>query len=299
MNQSLKTALIVDDEPLNRRILERLLDESGFRTVSCADGLEAWEYLQAHPKEPNIILLDRMMPRMDGMELLTKIKEHDHLRTIPVIMQTAAGAPQQIIEGIGAGVFYYLIKPFEEEVLLSIVHSALEHATEEYALREETKKNKLVIGLITLCQFKLNLIKEAYNLSYFIANLCPNPEQVVGSLYALILNAHEHGNLNIGYKEKAKLKAEGTWQKEVQRRERLPENQHKVVEVRFGHDDKEIKIYIRDEGDGFDWRPYTQLDPARLTSNTGRGIALAIRQGFDQVEYLGRGNEVLCTIALR
>ncbi len=291
------TALIVDDEPLNVRILERLLEEANFNTVSCVNGQEAWDYLQANPKAIDVILLDRMMPIMNGMEVMERIRAHETLRQIPVIMQTAAGTPQQIIEGIQAGVFYYLTKPFEEDVLLSIVRSAMDQASEDRSLREETKKNKLVVGLITLCQFKLCFLREAYNLSYFIANLCPNPEKVVTGLYGLILNAHEHGNLALGFQEKAKLKQQGAWQKEILQRERLPQNLKKRVEVRYGHDQKEIKIYITDDGAGFDWRPYVNLDPARLTSPTGRGIAYAMKS-FDHIEFLGAGNEVLCTINL-
>lgn len=289
------TALIVDDEKFNVRILERLLQEAGYHTISCYDGKEAWDYLQQKPKEPDVILLDRMMPNMNGIEVLEKLHQHDILKHTPVIMQTAASAPQQVKEGIAAGVYYYLSKPFEEEVLLSIVKAAIEDHLHHKALRETMEKNKLVIGLITLCQFKLRTLREAYNLSYFIANLCPQPDKVVAGLYGLIVNAHEHGNLGIGFEQKMALKKQGTWQQEILARERLPANLSKCVEVRYGHDNEIIKIYIKDDGAGFNWKQYLDNNIPTLTACSGRGIEVA-KHSFDKLEYLGKGNEVLCTI---
>lgn len=66
-----------------------------------------------------------------------KLKQEKTLPHIPVIMQTAASAPEQIAEGIQAGVFYYLTKPYDEEVLLSIIQAALQDSTTQNALRQE------------------------------------------------------------------------------------------------------------------------------------------------------------------
>jgi DNA-binding response OmpR family regulator len=72
------------------------------------------------------ILLDRLMPQMDGIELLGKIKATLVLEQIPVIMVTATTDPASIQEGLDTGAYYYLIKPFEPKVLLSIVKAAVE-----------------------------------------------------------------------------------------------------------------------------------------------------------------------------
>ena len=90
------------------------------------DGLAAWKLLEEGETGFAAILLDRLMPRMDGIELLGKIKATPALEQIPIIMVTATSDPASIQEGLDAGVYYYLIKPFEPKVLLSIVKAAVE-----------------------------------------------------------------------------------------------------------------------------------------------------------------------------
>jgi len=71
------------------------------------------------------------------------------------------------------------------------------------------------------------------------------------------------------------------------------------VYVRYERSEEKLRLLIRDEGKGFDPQPYMQLDPDRLTHNHGRGIAMANMVSFDEIEYRGGGNEVLCTIRLK
>jgi PAS domain S-box-containing protein len=117
--------LAVDDEPLNLDIMTRYLEKEDFDVITAGDGDEALEKLKAHP-DVDVILLDRMMPRMDGMEVLAQIKKTPELKDIPVIMQTAATSSTEAFEGSAAGVYYYLTKPYEEFVLIALVKSALQ-----------------------------------------------------------------------------------------------------------------------------------------------------------------------------
>ncbi len=293
--------LIVDDEAYNLRILERLLKENNYNPIKAEDGAIAWDYLQKNPNGVDIILLDRMMPNMNGMQVMEKINASPALHHIPVIMQTAASATNEVKEGIDAGVFYYLTKPFDEDILISIVHSAYETASCGKSLRQKIKKNELVIGSITMAQFKIKTIEEAYNLSYFLAKYFPNPNKVVSGLYALIVNAIEHGNLQVDHNKRLELlKTKGAWYKEIQHLSSLPENKDKIVDIRYGLDEKagEIKIYIKDQGRGFNWKSYMHIDIGRVFKPAGRGIAMAKKTSFDAIEFLGNGSEVLCTVKL-
>ena len=112
--------LIVDDEPLNLEILSEYFDGQGYRLSMAENGEVAWAMLKQHP-DVDLVLLDRMMPCIDGVELLKRIKADPELKPIPVIMQTAASAPEQVREGLLAGALYYLTKPYERDSLLSIV----------------------------------------------------------------------------------------------------------------------------------------------------------------------------------
>jgi anti-sigma regulatory factor (Ser/Thr protein kinase) len=120
-----------------------------------------------------------------------------------------------------------------------------------------------------------------------------NGERLAIGLIELFLNAVEHGNLGIGYKEKSVLNLNGTWDVEIERRMALPENASKVVEVEFQRVQKEIRFRIRDQGQGFDWESYLQFSPERAFDSHGRGIALARNLSFSRLEYQGSGNEVI------
>ena len=86
--------LLVDDSPLNLKILLEFLPQPDYRCTTAQGGLQAWEMLEAQPDRFHAVLLDRIMPEMDGMEVLRKMKQHPVLSQIPVIMQTAASTHQ-------------------------------------------------------------------------------------------------------------------------------------------------------------------------------------------------------------
>lgn len=115
--------LIVDDDELNRKILNDILEDAEFGVAEAQSGQEALDALEADP-EIKIILLDRMMPGMDGMQFMRVFSTRAQWRNKKVIMQTAANQPKDVIEGNATGVYYYLTKPFDEDIVLSIVRSA-------------------------------------------------------------------------------------------------------------------------------------------------------------------------------
>ena len=100
---------------------------AGYEVVLAEDGLAALERLEENP-DTAAIVLDRMMPEMDGMEFLSRIKANPKFQDIPVIMQTAAAGSEQVLQGIQAGVYYYLTKPYDDVLLLAILEAALRDA---------------------------------------------------------------------------------------------------------------------------------------------------------------------------
>lgn len=298
MSNANATVLVVDDEEFNLEIIGEYLEDFSYRLVTAGDGAEAWALLEAEPERFDAILLDRMMPNMDGMEVLTRIKAHPLLQSVPVIMQTAAAAKQDVVEGLQAGAYYYLTKPFDEQVLQSIVKTALDDHRRYRSLREQIRSGSQVLGLMGTAHFRLQTINEARNLAGFLANACPSPEKVVTGLSELLLNAVEHGNLGITYEQKSALNREGRWLEEIEHRLSLPENRQKYVEVNFNNDGRLVRIHIADQGEGFDWDNYMEIDPQRAYDSHGRGIAMARMLSFDNMEYLGSGNQVEVSIAI-
>jgi DNA-binding NarL/FixJ family response regulator len=115
--------LIVDDEPLNVDYLEQELESLGFVTETAADGLEALERVAATP--PDLVLLDVMMPGMDGISALRVLKGDPETRLIPVVLMTALNAVEDRVRGIEAGADDFLSKPVDERELLARIRTAL------------------------------------------------------------------------------------------------------------------------------------------------------------------------------
>jgi DNA-binding NarL/FixJ family response regulator len=115
--------LIVDDEPLNVDYLEQELEERGFETETAADGLEALERVAAAP--PDLVLLDVMMPGMDGISVLRILKGDPETRLVPVVLMTALNAVEDRVRGIEAGADDFLSKPVDDRELLARINTAL------------------------------------------------------------------------------------------------------------------------------------------------------------------------------
>ncbi|WP_162798051.1 response regulator [Sulfitobacter sp. JL08] len=115
--------LIVDDQPDNRSILDARLSAEGYETAQAADGIEA--LAMARSKLPDLILLDVMMPYMDGFEVCQRIIADETISFIPVVLVTARADKQDIVKGLEAGASDYLTKPFSHPELIARVRSML------------------------------------------------------------------------------------------------------------------------------------------------------------------------------
>ena len=114
-----KKILLVDDEPDFISMIQMRLEANDYETVTANNGQAGID--TAERERPNLILLDVMMPGMDGFETLRKIRRTDGIRHTPVIMLTARGESKAIFKAQGLGVTDYLIKPCEAKELLSLV----------------------------------------------------------------------------------------------------------------------------------------------------------------------------------
>jgi DNA-binding NarL/FixJ family response regulator len=115
--------LIVDDEPLNVDYLEQELEALGFVTESAVDGIEALERVALAP--PDLVLLDVMMPELDGISVLRTLKADPETRLIPVVLMTALNAVEDRVRGIEAGADDFLSKPVDERELFARIRTAL------------------------------------------------------------------------------------------------------------------------------------------------------------------------------
>lgn len=119
MNDNTSSVLIIDDDELLITLLEHKLGQRGLKVRSAVDGQEG--LLAAIDDRPDLVVLDVMMPTMDGFEVLRRMKETAETKDIPVIMLSAKRLEDDVVNGLNLGAADYLVKPFmPEELLLKI-----------------------------------------------------------------------------------------------------------------------------------------------------------------------------------
>jgi adenylate cyclase len=115
--------LIVDDEPFNLDLLEQELEEQNYTIERANDGAEALDKVPSFL--PDLILLDYMMPKMNGLEVLRHLREDAQFKSIPVILLTAKATQEDKVRGLDAGADDYVIKPFDSFELLARVRAMM------------------------------------------------------------------------------------------------------------------------------------------------------------------------------
>ncbi|WP_309380377.1 response regulator [Cerasicoccus frondis] len=115
--------LVVDDQPINIKLLQRKLEREGYEVLTAFNGQECLNIVSQ--RKPDLILLDVMMPEMDGIETCEKLKENEETETIPVIFITAKSSKEGKLEGLGVGAVDYITKPIDLEETLARVKTQL------------------------------------------------------------------------------------------------------------------------------------------------------------------------------
>ncbi len=134
--------LIVDDSKLNSGYLRGTLDDYNIESLHAYNGLAALEILESHYQEIKAITLDRYMPLMDGAECARRIKGIEEYSDIPIIFVTSMSEKEDIVEGLEIGVYDYLIKPVDGDLLYLKVKNAMDFYNQKLELK---KLNKEVI----------------------------------------------------------------------------------------------------------------------------------------------------------
>src|SRR6266581_305342 len=147
--------LVVDDEAMLRKVVGRGLTAAGCTVTYAADGEEALAKLAEAP--PDLVISDVTMPRVDGFELLKRIREQTTTKALPVILLTGRGDTEDIVAGMGLGADDYLVKPFALRELLARVRAKIE--------RPPVPASSLVpdvqAGVLSEAQFAVELDRSA------------------------------------------------------------------------------------------------------------------------------------------
>ena len=146
--------LVVDDEAIQRDIVQDILEDQGYLVDTVGDGLDALEYVKTTPVD--VVLTDLRMPGMNGVELLQRLKAHDP--EIVVVVITAYGSVESAVEAMKQGAYHYLSKPLGKDELTLVVERALntkqltlqnrQLADENRSLREELEERYVFHNII-------------------------------------------------------------------------------------------------------------------------------------------------------
>lgn len=167
------TILTADDDPQLLRLVARNLQLEGYEVITASDGKQALELIETH--QPDLVLLDVMMPRMDGFTVCHRVREFS---PVPIIIITARGQDQDKVRGLDLGADDYLTKPFSVDELLARVRAVLRRSQfssheQSQALRTTVTVGDLVIDfaqhLVTLNEQEVTLTPTEYRILAYLA----------------------------------------------------------------------------------------------------------------------------------
>ena len=163
--------LIVDDEEDILSLVEYNLRKEGYRTIGVKTGEAALQLVEE--ETPDLIILDLMLPEMDGLEVCRILKSNENTSDIPIIMLTAKGEETDIVVGLEIGADDYVTKPFSPRVLLARTKALLRRKTKEPISKEIIQVENLVIDtgkyLVTIEGKPISLTSTEFNLLRFLA----------------------------------------------------------------------------------------------------------------------------------
>lgn len=284
--------MIVEDEVEIIRMIEAWVIENTAYQVSVAfNAMEALEKFRT--EKPDVVLSDIRMPKMSGQELLQEVKRIDP--QVPFILMTGQGDIMDTISALRAGALDFFQKPFKMGALMASIDRAfgiinardMKRTLRRYQTSEERSFD---------IPNEMNLVPSI--VSELTESLVEDPrldpvalEGLRAALHEMIINAIEHGNLEISFDEKSRLmESPHGWYKEVESRAASSRFADRRVKIEMRNSPESVGYTIADEGEGFN--PATLPDPTdggHLLH--GRGILIA-RIHVDELRYNEVGNSV-------
>jgi two-component system cell cycle response regulator len=199
MEEGTPTIVVADDEPVNRELIQRLLAREGYHVLTARNGREAVEL--ARESLPDLVILDVMMPEMDGMEACRLIKEDERTHDIPVIFLSAHGETEMKVSGLGLGADDYISKPFEVEELIARVHVRIRLKRERDELRTsvEEASRKAAIAQARAVTDALTGLLNRYGLQHVLAREHAEARRYNRPLSCLVIDLDNFKGVNDTY----------------------------------------------------------------------------------------------------
>ncbi|WP_138431136.1 response regulator transcription factor [Fodinibius saliphilus] len=167
-----QTILVVDDEQDLLDLIEYNLQKEGFNVLKAENGLEGIEMAREH--NPDLMLLDIMMPKMDGLEVVEKIREDKEVSHIPIIFLTARGDEKTEVEGLDKGGDDYITKPISTTKLISRIKAVLRRFEKTETMTDKIEVHDIVIDkdryIVSQGDDEYQLPRKEFELLYYLAS---------------------------------------------------------------------------------------------------------------------------------
>ncbi|MBD2164553.1 hybrid sensor histidine kinase/response regulator [Calothrix sp. FACHB-156] len=184
------TILVVDDNPTNIQVLFDILSEIGYRVAIAKSGEAALQRLQSY--HPDLILLDVMMPGIDGFETCQRLKYQPETRDIPVIFMTALSDTVDKVKGLSLGAVDYITKPIQHEEALARIRVHLQLHNSQQVLEQRTTELSQALDNLKQAQVHLVQSEKMSSLGQLVAGLAHEINNPVNFIYGNLKPAEEH-----------------------------------------------------------------------------------------------------------
>lgn len=272
------------------------LEKLGFELVVLPESLEAFDKIDAYKETAEAIILDWRHDQAKQPSIAEALARKSAEIGVPVLALAAASREADIQTAYEAGLFHLVAMPCQ----LCDVKAAIDSLTRHKRAAGEASRFRLedALGLLETCKFRFRTPADVDRLVPLIAQIFPEPRRAAPGVAELMMNAIEHGNLEIGHERKAEWVARGIYQGELVKRLQTPPYSSRWAEVIINRRDDGVMIVIMDQGCGFCWQNVVEKPGAGgEAADTTGGIARAKAESFDDLRFNHLGNQVTALVA--
>ncbi len=267
------------------------LQKAGLDVIFAESSRRAIDILSTQSSQIDVLLLDVGTAVSEGYNLAETVRCSPEYRVISIATLSAqAGHTAKLYAAAGCVPLYDYTYPLDQHALATGLHDAIADTHRKRQFEEHVAGASASFDILESCRFKVRTPRDVERAVYMAAACFPQPARAIHGLEELLLNAVEHGNLEIGHQLKLELLNSGQWVAEVERRLDSEEFRHRMVDFAVIKRDGGTSAVITDEGPGFDWKTVMN---AKSPSAQGRGISRARLMSFDKLAYNEAGNRVV------
>lgn len=269
----------------------------GFAISTRDESDDAIAALKAQKSEFDAVVLDWRQQGGKNAEFARKLAAVSREVELPVLVLACADAEETIALAKQAGLANCLSAPCPLAELKNNLMSLTRNMTGDMETVENDALLEDAFSLLHSCKFQFRTPRDVELLVPVLSRMFPEPDRTVAGIADLMMNAIEHGNLEIGHERKAEWIARGVYQNEFHKRLHTPPYSTRWGEVIINRRADGVLIIIMDQGCGFCWQNFVELEQPAVVEANGHGIARATQVSFDQVRFNHQGNQVTAFVA--